>query len=94
VGAPQFDFIQSVAIGDLTGDGKPDIAANSLGFPAGGVIVLVGDGRGGFRPALRSPFPVFISADFVSLGDLNGDGLLDVVAPGEFITVLMNHPSF
>jgi hypothetical protein len=86
-----------LAAGDLTGDGHPDLAVanRSAGGGLGGVYVLVGDGAGGFVPALGSPFAVFDGfASSVTLGDLDGDGLLDVVTPGEGITILLNHPAF
>ena len=38
-----------VAIADLNGDGKADVAAAA----GDGVRVMLGDGRGGFRPAPR-----------------------------------------
>ena len=46
----------SVEIADLNGDSKPDIVvANELSKD---VTILLGDGKGGFKPAKGSPFPV------------------------------------
>jgi hypothetical protein len=84
-------FVQRVAIGDVTGDGRPDlVTANGSNISA-----LFGNGRGAFSNTLRSPFTVFEdTASFVVLGDFNRDGLMDVIVPGEVVTVLLNHPSF
>jgi hypothetical protein len=64
----------SVAVGDLNGDGKPDVVvANPYESQ---VNVFLGNGDGTFRP------PVAYPADFatwVALADLNGDGILDLV---------------
>ena len=67
----------SVAIGDVDGDGIPDlVAANYRGFTVG---VLLGVGDGTFQPAL-----VYSSGeewpDSVAVGDLRGNGMLDLVA--------------
>jgi hypothetical protein len=68
----------SLAAGDLTGDGKIDLA---LGNDDSRVIqILVGDGRGAFTlgsvPGLQAPDECFAP----TLADLNGDGRLDVIA--------------
>jgi uncharacterized protein (DUF2141 family) len=76
----------SVAAGDLNGDSKPDlVVANSGGFcqnrtdcPEGSVGVLFGNGDGSFQ----SPW-TYSSYGFApvstALGDVNGDGGLDVI---------------
>jgi hypothetical protein len=77
----------SVAIGDLTGDGKPDVATGNPG--ARSVSVLVNNGRGQFQPPVnysinREPWDVAII-------DLDGDGKLDIAtANPNTISVLLN----
>jgi hypothetical protein len=79
----------SVAVGDFNGDGIPDLAtANSLG---NNVSVLLGDGLGGFIPALGSPFATGVGPTSVAVGDFNGDGSQDLaIANGAgSVTVLL-----
>jgi hypothetical protein len=71
-----------VAMGDLNGDGDPDLAfaQHDDGYD---VTILFGDGNGKFAPAPHSPLaPLKSTAPHTHgliLNDVNGDGYLDVV---------------
>jgi hypothetical protein len=66
----------SVALGDVDGDGRLDVVTADSGNDS--AAVLVGNGSGGFTPAAGSPFTTGGAPDAVALGDVNGDGHLDV----------------
>src|SRR6266851_3011387 len=70
----------SLVVGDFNGDGVLDLAVARLSdrIGVGGINVFLGNGDGSFRPA---PNIVGIYAS-VAVGDFNGDGVLDLVAPG------------
>src|SRR5262245_43195284 len=83
--------VWGVAVADLNGDGRKDLAMGAqLNH---GVTIMVGDGKGGFVSAPGSPMPAGKNANYVAVADLNGDGKQDVVASsygsGQ-ITVFLN----
>ncbi len=74
---------QSVAA-DFNHDGKLDLAVT---VNPNGVAILLGDGAGGFAP------PVIYATDELPNGltaaDLNGDGIVDLIAAGSKIDVFL-----
>jgi hypothetical protein len=80
---------RSVAIGDLNGDGKPDLAtANELGS-TGTASVLLNTGDGTFAPA--RDYATGAAVYTVAIGDLNDDRKLDLaLADGRGVAVLLN----
>ncbi|HEY9285522.1 MAG TPA: VCBS repeat-containing protein [Pyrinomonadaceae bacterium] len=74
------------AVGDVNGDGKPDIATPNVG--SNNVTVLLGDGRGGFKPAANSPYAVAARPYYVAVGDVSGDGKPDLITAHDDINLI------
>jgi hypothetical protein len=82
----------SMAVGDLNGDGKPDVLVSSqcagTNFPYCGdqppiLSALLGNGDGTFQNALiTSAATLSVGNGPLALADLNGDGKLDVAGGG------------
>jgi DNA-binding beta-propeller fold protein YncE len=72
-----------VAVGDLNGDGKLDLAVANIGSST--VSVLLNQGPGTF--AAKDDFGTGMGPNSVALGDLDGDGLLDLAVSTSSNTV-------
>jgi hypothetical protein len=86
----------AIAVGDFNSDGKQDLVVTS-GFD-NTVVVLIGDGSGGFSQ-FGSPITTGF-AEAVKIGDFNNDGILDLaVANGQdiygdlpgYVTILLGN---
>jgi hypothetical protein len=76
-----------IAIGDLNGDGIPDIVAFSNGIASFGnsgqkIDVMLGDGTGAFHETPAVPTTAATQGGGLTLVDVNGDGILDIVTCG------------
>ena len=81
----------SVAIGDFDGDGLPDVAALCPISGGDAVDLLLNEGDGGLEPQATT-YPVGAEPQMLSMGDLNGDGLPDLVVANwgvNTVTVLL-----
>ncbi len=65
-----------IAIGDVNGDGKPDIVA--AGDSSAKIDVLLGNGAGGFAEVSSLPTTTESGVDGLVLTDVNADGHLDL----------------
>jgi FG-GAP-like repeat len=80
-----------IATADVNADGNLDVLTTNAGDNT--ISVLLGDGKGGFKPAEGSPVRAGRHPyDVVAVNDLNADGKLDLVTPnlmGNAVTVMM-----
>ena len=79
-----------LALGDLNGDGKPDIVTTT----ATGTSVLLNNGNGTFASSTSYLVAPSATAVMVSLADFNGDGKLDIVTANNgvsSVSVLLNN---
>jgi hypothetical protein len=91
--APKTDFAtgtqpRSVAIGDVNGDGRPDLAVAN--YISSTVSVLLGTGTGGF--GAKTDFATGTQPYSVAIGDVSGDGRPDLAvanAASSTVSVLL-----
>jgi hypothetical protein len=73
---------QALAVGDVNGDGRPDVVVGDTPTAPGGLAVLLGDGQGGLTLAPGSPMKD--NSGPITLGDFAGNGRQDVAVPDQF----------
>jgi len=90
---PERAFVPAVEAGDVDGDGTPEIVAASYGVGrpasqgpgAGRIHVFKRDARGGFASVWVSDWTQTPRSSGLAIGDLNGDGVNEIVYNGRDI---------
>ena len=74
-----------ILAGDFNSDGRTDLIVMApAGSGNGGIIILPGNGAGGFAAPLSNP--AWPSGTTMTKGDFNGDGKLDLAVTAGFVT--------
>jgi hypothetical protein len=80
--------LSSVAVGDVTGDGLPDVVVTSADFDS---VLVVPGVAGGLGAPVR--YPSLYAPGALTLADVDGDGRLDVVVVHAASGVVALYPS-
>lgn len=77
--APPGLILDWIVVADIDGDGNLDFAVPAASQTSNGLLVLLGDGKGGFQNA-ASGMLIGLGDGPVAVADFNGDGRLDAAA--------------
>ena len=86
-------YTYAVAVGDVTGDGRPDVIVGDGLLSEHNLYYLRGDGAG--HLANLTTIPLSHAPSAIALADCNGDGRRDLACPafgGDHVNVLFRNP--
>ena len=86
-----FSYPQGIAVGDVNGDGRPDLVTANGGNGTAGV--LLGQAGGGFAAASTYSTSASLGPQGIAIADVNGDGRPDLVTANDgsnTVSVLLN----
>lgn len=69
-------YAAQIVAGDFNGDGRLDLAAIDSDYSSAYVSIFLGNGDGTFQP--KVDYPAGVSPFAITMGDYNGDGLVDL----------------
>jgi len=86
------DSVTSLALGDVTGDGRPDLVVGTAGLVNHSKLYVNDGDANPFDGTVYNLGPAIADTRAVALADFNGDGLLDLALGnhGQFSTLYIN----
>ncbi|MBA3912408.1 MAG: VCBS repeat-containing protein [Acidobacteriales bacterium] len=80
------ESVGDVAVGDLNGDGNPDVVAVATSTGHGDLLVFLGNRDGSLQPAVA--YSTAQEGNGIVIGDFNLDGILDLSTSGSQLAIL------
>jgi hypothetical protein len=82
-----------ITAGDLNGDSNTDVVVSLPSYATldASVVILLGDGKGGFQAPISYTLPAGCNATATAIGDFNSDGIPDLAVAGYPVAILLGN---